>query len=249
MMNDLGEALAPHTGPSPLRFGGREENMETAEASLSRKGERTRQTLLDAAEKLFAEKGFYGVTVRAIAREADADPALVAYYFGGKRELFDAVLLRRAERLNQIRLDRLEQCERDAGPDGPSVEEIIAAFTEPLLDRSANGGPGWKSYFALIGQVTNSPEWGADMMAKYFDPIVRRFMESLRRALPDAPEEELFWSYHFLSGALVLTFAETGRIDSLSDGMCRSTDLEAVHKRLPLFVAAGFRRLCAERPS
>jgi AcrR family transcriptional regulator len=223
--------------------------METAEANLSRKGERTRQTLLDAAEKLFAEKGFYGVTVRAIAREAEADPALVAYYFGGKRELFDAVLLRRAERLNQIRIDRLEQCEREAGPDGPNVEDIIAAFTEPLLDRSANGGPGWKSYFALIGQVTNSPEWGADMMAKYFDPIVRRFMESLRRALPDAPEEELFWSYHFLSGALVLTFAETGRIDSLSDGVCRSTDLEAVHKRLPLFVAAGFRRLCAERPS
>jgi len=222
--------------------------MNTAEASLSRKGERTRQSLLDAAEKLFAEKGFYGVTVRAIAREAEADPALVAYYFGGKRELFDAVLLRRAERLNRIRLDRLEQCEREAGPDGPSVEEIIAAFTEPLLDRSANGGPGWKSYFALIGQVTNSPEWGAGVMAKYFDPIVRRFLESLRRALPDAPEEELFWSYHFLSGALVLTFAETGRIDSLSDGTCRSTDLEAVHKRLPLFVAAGFRRLCAERP-
>ncbi len=221
--------------------------MDTLEASLSRKGERTRQTLLDAAEKLFAEKGFYGVTVRAIAREADADPALVAYYFGGKRELFDAVLLRRAERLNQIRLDRLEQCERDAGPDGPSVEDIIEAFTEPLLDRSENGGPGWKSYFALIGQVTNSPEWGEAMMSKYFDPIVRRFMESIRRALPDAPEEELFWSYHFLSGALVLTFAETGRIDALSGGMCKSTDLSAVHKRLPLFVAAGFRRLAKDR--
>ncbi len=220
--------------------------MEFAEAGLSRKGERTRQTLLDSAEKLFAEKGFYGVTVRAIARDADADPALVAYYFGGKRELFDAVLLRRAERLNQIRIDRLEKCERDAGPEGPGVEDIIAAFTEPLLDRSANGGPGWKSYFALIGQVTNSPEWGADVMSKYFDPIVRRFLEALRRALPDAPEEELFWSYHFLSGALVLTFAETGRIDALSGELCKSADLEAVHRRLPLFVGAGFRRLCAE---
>jgi AcrR family transcriptional regulator len=216
------------------------------DTSLSRKGERTRQGLLDGAEKLFAEKGFYGVTVRAIAKEAEADPALVTYYFGGKRELFDAVLLRRAERLNTIRLERREQCEREAGPEGPSVEDIIAAFTEPLLERSAHGGPGWKSYFALIGQVTNSPEWGAEVMNKYFDPIVRRFMESLRRALPDAPEEELFWSYHFLSGALVLTFADTGRIDSLSEGLCQSTDLEAVAKRLPLFVGAGFRRLTAE---
>ena len=222
--------------------------MATADLRPSRRGERTRQTLLDAAEKLFAEKGFYGVTVRAIAREADADPALVAYYFGGKRELFDAVLLRRAERLNEIRIERLEACERDAGPDGPSVEDIIAAFTEPLLDRSENGGPGWKSYFALIGQVTNSPEWGGVLMSKYFNPIASRFLESLRRALPDAPEEELYWSYHFLSGALVLTFAETGRIDALSGGLCRSTDLSAVHKRLPLFVAAGFRRLSDERP-
>ena len=222
--------------------------MATADLHPSRRGERTRQTLLDAAEKLFAEKGFYGVTVRAIAREADADPALVAYYFGGKRELFDAVLLRRAERLNEIRIERLEACEREAGPDGPSVEDIIEAFTEPLLDRSENGGPGWKSYFALIGQITNSPEWGGVIMSKYFNPIAGRFMESLRRALPDAPEEELFWSYHFLSGALVLTFAETGRIDALSGGLCRSTDLAAVHKRLPLFVGAGFRRLCAERP-
>ncbi len=212
----------------------------------SRRGERTRQRLLDAAERLFAEKGFYGVTVRAIAKASDSDPALVAYYFGGKRELFDAVLLRRAEKLNQIRIERLEACEREAGPNGPSVEEIIEAFTEPLLDRSSHGGPGWKSYFALIGQVTNSPEWGAAVMAKYFDPIVHRFLDALKKALPDAPEEELYWSYHFLSGALVLTFAETGRVDSLSGGLCRSTDLEAVHERLPQFIAAGFKRL-AER--
>lgn len=217
------------------------------EPRTSRKGERTRERLLDAAEKLFAQKGFHGVTVRAIARESGSDPALVTYYFGGKRELFDAVLLRRAEALNKIRLAELEACEREAGPEGPSVEQIIAAFTHPLLDRSANGGPGWKSYFALIGQITNSPEWGAAVMAKYFDPIVRRFLEALRKALPDAADEELFWSYHFLSGALVLTFAETGRIDSLSGGLCRSSDLEAVHARLPEFVAAGFKRLAERR--
>jgi len=201
---------------------------------------------LDAAEKLFAEKGFHGVTVRAIAREAGGDPALVAYYFGGKRELFDAVLLRRAEALNEIRKAELEACEREAGPGGPTVERIIAAFTHPLLDSSANGGPGWKNYFALIAQITNSPEWGGAVMSKYFDPIVRVFLDKLRVALPDCSDEDLFWSYHFLSGALVLTFAETGRIDSLSGGLCRSSDIDSVHERLPAFIAAGFRRM-AER--
>jgi len=210
-----------------------------------KRGERTRARFLDAAEKLFAEKGYHGVTVRAIAREADSDPALVAYYFGGKRELFDAVLLRRAEELNSIRIAELDACMREAGPEGPSVEQIIAAFTHPLLDRSANGGPGWKSYFALVAQITNSPEWGGAVMSKYFDPIVRTFLEALRKALPECTDEDLFWSYHFLSGALVLTFAETGRIDSLSDGLCKSSDIASVHERLPEFIAAGFRRLCA----
>ena len=159
------------------------------DAGGTRRGERTRTRLLDAAESLFAEKGFHGVTVRAIARQADSDPALVAYYFGGKRELFDAVLLRRAEELNEIRLAELAACEANAGPEGPTLEAIIHAFTHPLLDRSANGGPGWKSYFALVGQVTNSPEWGVAIMSKYFDPIVRRFLDAVRRALPDAHDD------------------------------------------------------------
>ena len=118
--------------------------------------------------------------MREIARKAEADAALVTYYFGGKRELFDEVLLRRATELNAIRLKELEELEANAGPDGPTVEEIINAFTHPLLDRTANGGPGWKSYFALIGQITNTPEWGAAVMNKYFDPIVIRFLDALK---------------------------------------------------------------------
>jgi hypothetical protein len=72
---------------------------------------------------------------------------------------------------------------------------------------------------------------------------VKRFLEALRRAKPEWSEEEIYWSYHFLSGALTLTFAETGRIDNLSGGLCRSTDMEAISERMPRFVAAGFRAL------
>lgn len=218
-----------------------------ADGRMNRRGERTRQRLLDAAEKLFANKGFHGVTVRAIAKEADADPALVTYYFGGKRELFDAVLLRRAEVLNQIRMAELDACEASAGPEGPSVEQIIAAFSHPMLERSANGGPGWKNYFALVAQITNSPEWGGEIMTKYFDPIATRFLGAIKRTQPDWTDEDVYWSYHFLSGAMVLTFAETGRIDNLSGGLCKSTDIDSVHARLPKFIAAGFERLQSER--
>jgi AcrR family transcriptional regulator len=52
----------------------------------------TRAAILDAARSLFAEKGFTGTSVRAIATAAGVDPALVHHYFGTKDELFVAAL-------------------------------------------------------------------------------------------------------------------------------------------------------------
>ena len=63
--------------------------------------------------------------------------------------------------------------------------------------------------------------------------------------LPDCSAREVYWGYQFLTGALTLTFAETGRIDTLSGGLCKSSDLDSVHERLAPYVAAGFRALCA----
>lgn len=200
--------------------------------------------ILDAAERLFAKKGFHGVSIREIARAAKVDVALVNYHVGRKNELFETVLLRRAEILNEERSRMLDACLDEAAPNAPTVEAIIDAFTHPLLNRSGRGGRGWKDYFSLVAQTNNNPELGGLLMSRYFDPMVQRFLAALRMALPDCDERDLFWSYHFLSGALTLTFAETGRIDNLSGGLCRSSDLDSVHERLVPFSAAGFRRLC-----
>jgi AcrR family transcriptional regulator len=204
----------------------------------------TRDRILDAAEELFARKGFEGVSVRQIMSKAEADVSLAYYHFESKRDLFDKVMLRRADILNDIRLQALEAVEERHPDDAPTVEEIIDAFTHPLLDLLAQDHDEWKHYFQLIAQVNNSPEWGGELMTRYFDPLVKRFIETLRKALPDCDEADLFWSYHFLSGALTLTFAETGRIDNLSGGIARSSDMASVVERMPKFLAAGFERLC-----
>jgi len=203
-----------------------------------------KERILDTAERLFARHGFYGVSVRDITEAAGVDVALVNYHFGSKRELFAAVFQRRAEMLNPERLARLEEVRRAALPGVPSLEDIINSFTYPLLERSARGGPGWKSYFALVAQVNNSPEWGPVLMTQYFDPLVERLIAALREALPECPLREIYWGYQFLTGALTITFAETGRIDKLSGGLCKSSDLDSVHERLPPYVAAGFRAIC-----
>jgi len=202
-----------------------------------------KERILDAAEQLFAQRGFYGVSLRDITQAAGVDVALVAYHFGGKRELFTAVFERRAEVLNRERLELLEEVRRAALPGTPAIEAIVNAFSQPLLERSARGGPGWKSYFALVAYVNNSPEFGPLMMTRHFDPLVDRFIAVLREALPACPPREIYWGYQFLTGALTLTFAETGRLDKLSGGLCRSSDLDSVRERLAPYVAAGFRAL------
>lgn len=208
----------------------------------------TRDRILDEAEKLFAERGFYGVSIRDVTGAASVDVALVAYHFGNKQGLLEAVFLRRAADLNDERLARLDAVLEAAKRKAPRLEDIIDAFTHPLLDRSARGSPGWKSYFALIAEINNSPEFGGVLMTRFFDPVVHRFIEAIRLALPKADDRDVYWAYHFLSGALTLTFAETGRIDKLSGGVCKSSDLASVHERLVPFCAAGFRALCTDKP-
>ncbi len=207
----------------------------------------TKQKILDAAEKLFARKGFYGVSIRDITSAAGVDVALANYHFGPKKNLLAAVIERRAQVLNDERLHMLDEARRASAPASPGLEAIINAFTYPLNNKSARGGAGWKSYFALIAQINNSPEWGGLMMSQHFDHVVHLFIDALRGALPGCSDRELYWAYHFLSGALTLTFAETRRIDNLSGGLCHSTDLDAVHERLVPFCAGGFQALCERK--
>ncbi len=208
----------------------------------SREDRRTR--ILDAAEALFSRHGYDGVTLRAIARSAGVDVALANYHFGRKRALFDAVLLRRAEVMNARRLADLEACLEEAAPGRPSVEAIIRAYLRPLLTIPEVHEEGWKNYYALVAYVNNSPQWGGILMTQFFNPLIDRFIDALRLALPDARDEDIYWAYQFLSGALTLTFAQTGRLDELSRGLCRSDDLQAAYEHMVGFVTAGFERVC-----
>ena len=198
-----------------------------------------RTAILDAAEEQFARHGYDGVTLRAIAKHAGVDVALPNYYFGPKRDLFDAVLVRRAEIMNQLRLNQLDECLQQSDQ-APTVEAIIRAYLRPLLIGDHVQEEGWKNYYALIAYVNNSPEWGGVLMTQFFDPLVDRFMDAFRLALPGMEDRDLYWAYHCLSGAPTLTFAQTGRIDHLSGGLCRSSDLTDAYEHMVKFTTAGF---------
>ncbi|HTV53168.1 MAG TPA: TetR family transcriptional regulator [Steroidobacteraceae bacterium] len=207
----------------------------------------TKDKLMDAAEKLFARRGFHGTSLRDITGEAGVDLALVNYHFGGKQQLLAAVVDRRGSVLNQERLQRLNEARLRAAPGAPTIEEVVAAFFDPILERLAHAGPGWHSYFSLLAYVNNSPEWGRKLMHATFDGTVREFIRALMQSLPEAAPEDIFWGYNFLTGALTLSLAETGRLDALSDGLCRSNDVAALKARLGPYVTAGLRGLAQRR--
>jgi AcrR family transcriptional regulator len=202
-----------------------------------------RSHLLDHAEALFAMSGLHGVTVREVARSAAVDPALVHYYFETKQRLFDAVFERRASVVNDERMRSMDEYERAAG-DRMTVDGCVQAFLEPVWRHSIPADPHWNNYFRLLALVNNTPEWGGAMMTRHFDVVINRLIALLRRCRPGCADADLYWCYHFLSGALTLSLSQTGRIDRLSGGVCASSDMEAILRRMVPFIAAGFRRVC-----
>jgi AcrR family transcriptional regulator len=201
------------------------------------------EQILDAAEYLFSKHGLYGVTLKDVAKRVGAHHTLLNYYFRDKKKLFDAVCARRAVITSTLRMKALD--EYDAATRGkPTVEGALRAFLDTDLDLYIQGGEGWRTDRALGAQVANTPEWGAEIMHAQFDPVVLRLIDLLKKALPDRDEQDIFWGYHFVTGALMLTLARTGRIDMLSGGICKSEDFEAVKERMATFMASGFHAIC-----
>jgi AcrR family transcriptional regulator len=215
----------------------------------SRKAEQRAETMeliLDAAEDLFSKHGLHGVTLKDVAKRVGVHHTLLNYYFADKKTLFDTVFARRAVVTSARRMKALDDYEASAGG-APSVEGALRAFLDTDLDLYIEGGEGWKNYAQLTAQVANTPEWGADLMDRHFDPVVLRLIEILKKALPGCSAADIFWGYHFVSGALMLTLARTGRIDALSGGACHSDDFEAVKARMATFMAAGLTSICKQQ--
>ncbi len=226
------------TGARPAKARGKRPTKAEQRAEMT-------EQILDVAEDLFSKHGLYGVTLKDVAKEVGVHHTLMNYYFQDKKKLFDEVFARRAVVTSTRRLEVLDAY--DAATKGkPTVEGALRAFLDTDLDLYIEGGTRWKNYGRLGAQVANTPEWGAELMDKHFDPVVLRLISLLKRALPHCDDEDIFWGYHFVTGALLLTLARTGRIDKLSGGLCQSEDFEAVKKRMAKFMAGGFLAVCGK---
>ena len=197
----------------------------------------TRESLLDAAESLFAEHGIQAASLRAITQKAGANLAAVHYHFGSKEGLVKAVFSRRIKPLNQERLRLLEACDLDAA-DG--VEQVLHAFLAPVLRMSAETPEGAKDFAQLMGRAFTEPgEEVRQVLTEEFREMVDRFLAAYGRLLPHLSETERIWRFHFVAGAMAHIIGCGQLLQKYSGLDCSNPD-----EALPIlisFLAAGLR--------
>lgn len=197
----------------------------------------TKERLLDTAEKLFAENGITGTSLRAIIKEAGVNTAAVHYHYGSREALIGAVIARRARPINDERLDLLGRLE-EQHPSGPlPLERVIEAFLTPIVRIRFGREAGGALFPRLMGWLLTEPDPVLrDILQSTFGEVFKRFSAVFARALPGLSQEQVQWRMHFMVGAMVFTVA-VPRV--FEDGSAGAEDQAALLQRLVQFVAAG----------
>lgn len=209
-------------------------------------GEITRARILDAAERLFAVDGYTGVSVRQITAAAEVDLALVNYHFGSKEKLFHEVLIRRVARMSLQRMESLRSIEIRRN-DERTVQALLEAFLDPIIGSTPDDVRALRNYRLLVALVTNSKNWQDMVFKEHYDPVATQYIDALARALPTVPRARICWAFSFFLGSVVNAMAETGRVDRLSGGACRSSDLAEARRELILYSVGAFLGLIPAR--
>ena len=92
---------------------------------------KSKQRLLEAAEQLFADRGFESVSVRDVTQLAKANVAAINYHFGSRDGLIAMVVLRYVSPINEERMLRLEALEKKFTGKSVPIEEVLDAFVRP----------------------------------------------------------------------------------------------------------------------
>jgi AcrR family transcriptional regulator len=112
-----------------------------------------KRTMLDAAERLVAVKGFDSVSIRDVTGAAKANVAAVNYHFGSREGLLALVMTHVLEPLCAERIARLEAAGKQV-----SVEEAVAVFVNALEPAAARIGMDTPLFFRLAGRILSLPD-------------------------------------------------------------------------------------------
>lgn len=203
------------------------------------RSQRTRESVLNSAEVLFAKHGFDGVSTRQISAHSGANLQAIHYHFGGKAGLFKAAFERRIQPINEARAERLRAYLESIGDKKPELEGIMRAFVMPYVEQDGLHGYEWtvvKRALAQSGFVADD-EMGAFVTAQ-FDQTWRSFMAAFEKALHGVPVLEIHWRFYF---AICTLYSTVGRnwLHEVTDGECDPSDPQALAEQLIPFLIRG----------
>lgn len=205
----------------------------TRKRAPSKRALATKLRVFDAAEKVFAERGFDGATIRDIAAEAGEPVGTIHHHGGGKKALFHRTVARRAETLSRDRLEALKQVLTEGDQ---TLERVLTAFIRPFFDLSADD-PRWRNYARLVAFVSVDGRW-RDISTECFDPVAEVFMEEIIKLLPATSKKQVAEGFVFSVSAMLALLTSQDRMGALGAGF----ELEGIQTdHLVRFCAAGFR--------
>ena len=158
-----------------------------ASNAAPRRGDDTRERLLDSVETLIADHGYQVLTHRQIAQRADVHVALLNYHFGSKEQLVEDALARRVGRLMQLQKEGLE---RVLATGSWTVEDVLWALWQPFAVLDASSEPNWRNYLCMVARLA-SYDRGEALFLRHFGEVERATTEALSRALPALSQDEI----------------------------------------------------------
>lgn len=197
----------------------------------------TRDRILRTAERLFAERGYNGVSMRELAAAAHVNVASIAYHFGGKENLLSEVYRIHCEPMIAERLKGLRAAEHLAPR--YRLPAIVEAFIRPALHQveSEDGVTFIRLRAVLSGENSELLE---KLVARNFDNSSSKFIDALCKCLPQLSKKDVCWRFHFLLGAIYYSAAGPHRVYAFSDGQCDPADTEELIHELVPFIARAF---------
>jgi AcrR family transcriptional regulator len=185
----------------------------TAEAAVER-GDDSREKILRAAEKIFAEKGLAGASVRAITRAAGVNHALIGYYFGSKVALYQEVLERASKLLSAPRMQALAALRKKYGEKPIPLPELVDAYVRSFFDGYGETESLAATWLRFYGRCfTETEDEVRETTNNSGSPIRAEFLKEFQRTLPDHTLRELVYRLGATIGMITFWRAETGILD------------------------------------
>jgi AcrR family transcriptional regulator len=209
----------------------------------SRAGAYTRGKTLNAAERLFAEHGYDGTSLRDISEASGLHIALSSYHFGTKERLFEEVIRRRAEEIVKQRMAALEKIDPETMPASQAVRKLIEGYTQPMLQARYERSKQWQAHVRLMSQLISVRRW-VPLIQRYYDESGRAYLSKLRLALPNADNAALLDTFSFMIATMSYVCSYPDRFSEMkTKALPRKQEIAIAVEHFMRFVHAGFMAL------